>query len=363
MENLDIAKNWSQKLGLAMSELFGKPDQFFGQGKHFALLDGVGASFSLSVAQNGVDNPTNPASWAWSANLKKHVWVDTVLQKVTVTSVARPASPEPYTVNDVNSNLDRFLEYLSGDRQSPKATVVDFLLRRLDYYRETARSLSQVNEPDLLATQTLLLFMAQMTEPKSNNIDDLVAIYKLPPEDAAQMRQLLDKPVPYGFDTVPPDEFQFHCGIAIRHAGDAIFQRATAQLVFSPQFQLFTGHQTAQYGTSDSLQNGGYFTPPGLARSLAEAAIQGKTDAAILRICDPTCGSGVFLAEIVRALDRAGYKGSIELVGRDISPYAVQISLFVAQSAARDLTLLESTSILCKVTHLQQYRLGISILY
>jgi adenine-specific DNA-methyltransferase len=337
MKDLDIAKNWSQKLGLAMSELFGKPDRNFEQGKHFALLDGVDASFSLSVAETSFDNPTNLASWAWSANLRKHVWVDTEHQKVTVTSVARPAAPEPYTVKDVSSNLDRFLEYLSGDRQSPKATVVDFLLRRLDYYRESARSLSRVEQPDLLATQTLLLFMARMTESKNISTDELISNYKLPSENAAQMLQLLDKQLPYGFDTTPPDEFQFHCGIAIRHAGGAIFQRATAQLVFSPQYQLFTGGQTAQFGTSNSLQNGGYFTPPGLARSLAEAAIQGKTDATILRICDPTCGSGVFLAEIVRALDRAGYKGSIELVGRDISPYAVQISLFVAQSAARDL--------------------------
>ncbi|MDI1236657.1 MAG: N-6 DNA methylase [Polaromonas sp.] len=337
MEKLDIAKDWSQKLGLALSGLFGTPDRHFGLGEHYALLDGVGASFSLSVAQSSTNDPRNPASWAWSANLRKHVWVDTQSQKVTVTSVARPESPEPYSISDVNSNLDRFLEYLSGDRQSPKATVVDSLLRRLDYFRESARSLGQVEQPDLLATRTLLLFMAQLTEPGDTSIEELAEIYHLPLECVEQMSRILEKALPYGFDISPPENFQLHCGIAIRHAGGAIFQRATAQLTFSPQYQLFTGRQTAQFGAPDSLQHGGYFTPPGLARSLAEAAIQGKTGGNLLRICDPSCGSGVFLAEVVRALARANYAGRIELVGRDISPYAVQIARFVALSAARDL--------------------------
>lgn len=327
---MPLEQSWSSKLGLALSHLFGQDEKPFLQGEHFALLDGVTASFSLSISD---DEPSMDApAWAWSAHLRKHVWVEGG-SNVHVSSVARPHSaPEKYSLSSVGSNLERFLEYLSNDRQSPKETVVDHILTDLDHLRE--RALIKRGDADgTLALRAFLLKVARGMEPELAPAK-LAELYCLNTGDASDIEQLLQEG-----GLFPPSEatsLELHHGVAVRHAGGAIFQRATAKLTQLAQLDLFSGSQVISSGPSTSLRQGGYFTPPGLARSLAEAAIIDKLDRPQLRVCDPACGSGVFLAEVLRALQRKGYVGRVELIGRDILDHAIEIARFVVKCAAND---------------------------
>jgi type I restriction-modification system DNA methylase subunit len=329
---IPLEQGWSSKLGLALSHLFGEVDQPFegGGGQHFALLDGVTASFSLSISD---DEPSAFApAWAWSAYLRKHVWVEKD-DYVFVSSVARPQSePEKYSLRSVEANLDRFLEYLSNDRQSPKETVVDQALANLDHLRQLAFT-QRDDAESTLALHAFLLKVARSIDPNLPP-PELAEKYALNTDNARDIEQLLqDSALDFGAND---STLRLHYGVAVRHAGGAIFQRATAQLTQLPQGDLFSGTQAFTIGPSASLRQGGYFTPPGLARSLAEAAIVDKLNRSYLRICDPACGSGVFLAEVLRALQRNGYRGRVELIGRDILDHAIEIAKFVVKCAAND---------------------------
>ena len=262
----------------------------------------------------------------------KHVWVEGDAN-VFVSSVARPQSaPEKYSLSSVGTNLDRFLEYLSNDRQSPKKTVVDHVLTDLDRLRQLAFSQRGDGE-STLALRAFLLKVARGID-STLPLPELAEKYALNTDDARDIEQLLQDDV-LSLE-VDDSALELHYGVAVRHAGGAIFQRATAQLTQLAQIDLFSGTQTFATGPSASLRQGGYFTPPGLARSLAEAAIVDKLNRPRLRICDPACGSGVFLAEVLRALQRNGYRGEVELIGRDILDHAIEIAKFVVKCAAND---------------------------
>jgi adenine-specific DNA-methyltransferase len=55
-----------------------------------------------------------------------------------------------------------------------------------------------------------------------------------------------------------------------------------------------------------------------------------------LTVCDPACGSGVFLHEVLRALRRCNFSGELVLIGQDISPVAISMAKFVMHCAVRD---------------------------
>ena len=75
-------------------------------------------------------------------------------------------------------------------------------------------------------------------------------------------------------------------------------------------------------------QLGAYYTPPGLARTLADLAIADHLHKPEIRIVDPACGSGIFLCEVLRALERHNYQGHVDLIGLDVSATAIAMAQF-----------------------------------
>src|SRR6478672_4114048 len=43
---------------------------------------------------------------------------------------------------------------------------------------------------------------------------------------------------------------------------------------------------------------------------------------------DPACGSGIFLCEVLRALERHNYQGHVDLIGLDVSATAIAMERF-----------------------------------
>jgi len=92
-------------------------------------------------------------------------------------------------------------------------------------------------------------------------------------------------------------------------------------------------------------------TPIGLARSLAEQAINGLTadSGSALVILDPACRSGTFLIEAVAALARAGWNGSLKLVGYDVSPTAIAAAKFALACVVREHAMLNIIEVDLKI--------------
>jgi 2-polyprenyl-3-methyl-5-hydroxy-6-metoxy-1,4-benzoquinol methylase len=331
---MSIANIWSQRLGLALNPFFGYRDSPFGNsGNHHALLDGVTASFSLSTNLTEDPDPKTVANWAWSANLTKHVSI-TADQRLYVASAYRPDKLESYSFSEIENRLEEFLQFLSNDRKAPKKTVIDLIVSNLLEYRKAATN-ANASDRDLEAVQALLTQLS--LDMFRGDTQAAVSTFELNPHALSLYYSLYPRILNSIESTNSSfDSFDFQSGVAIRHAGGAIFQQATTKLIMMPQLDLFGGGQTATLGIPDSLKYGGYFTPPGLARSLAESAIKNKLHLPEIRVCDPACGSGVFLSEALRALQRQSYQGRVTLVGQDISAVAVEIAKFVTKCAALD---------------------------
>ena len=116
--------------------------------------------------------------------------------------------------------------------------------------------------------------------------------------------------------------------LAIRHASGAIFEEAHNTFVTSGPDLFDYVMPTA---TVFPKQSDVHFTPPAIARSIAEQALRGLTDLHARRslvLADYACGSGAFLIEMIRALERSNYRGSILVIGTDTSTIAVKTARF-----------------------------------
>jgi hypothetical protein len=129
------------------------------------------------------------------------------------------------------------------------------------------------------------------------------------------------------YDVLRPD-FQ----LVLRHASGAVFQDAHLEVNNSPTLWLpgFEMPSTVS-ATATPKDTGIYFTPPALARTLAEEATTDFSNALDrpLVLFDPACGSGELLKECLRLLKLRGYSGRIRAVGWDRSPVAVDMARFV----------------------------------
>jgi hypothetical protein len=126
--------------------------------------------------------------------------------------------------------------------------------------------------------------------------------------------------------------------LVLRHASGAVFQDAHLEVQISPTYWL-PGFERPGIVDTKAVPNeaGIYFTPPALARTLAEEATRnveavGKRP---LQLFDPACGSGELLKECLRLLRLQQYPGEIHLLGWDKSPASVDMARFVLAWEAR----------------------------
>ena len=120
----------------------------------------------------------------------------------------------------------------------------------------------------------------------------------------------------------------------MRHAAGMVFQEAHADLLTEPlEPQLFGLAPVPDRAKRTQL--GAYYTPPGLARNLADLSISDHLHKSRIKIVDPACGSGIFLCEVLRALERRGYQGEVELIGFDVSASAIVMANFALEYGGR----------------------------
>lgn len=315
MTTLQIAESWSQRLGLARSPLLGVARD--AELNHHALLDGVDGSFSLS---GGPIDVTAALDWTWSSQLGTHVTLEDSV--VIARQVATRAPALRFKREQVEGNPEAFLSQIMAKRIEPPVDVVQHIVGCFRSHRHAA-AIAGLNAEEAL--DTFLAIMAEQIEGQDAVAPPLgveAGAPRLPPEHEDRLREELRYSRLAGRHA--------ELALTMRHAAGMVFQEAHAELLTEPLPPQLFG-LTPVPGRASRAQLGAYYTPPGLARTLADIAIADHLYKPAIKIVDPACGSGIFLCEVLRSLERRGYSGNVELIGLDISSSAVTMARFALQ--------------------------------
>ncbi|MBK8161026.1 MAG: SAM-dependent DNA methyltransferase [Rhodospirillaceae bacterium] len=300
------------------------------------MLDGGYGTFALSTSEEDLWRQGDPAAWAWSSDIPHHVTV--TVNRVAVVRWDRPNEPRIFERGGVERSLIKFYSYLTDDRLRSNKSVVDHLLGLFRRIRSLSHAAGIADE------RTTDIFVATLAGMIAH--EEVLGH----PERFGLAPDVLD--LQASLDSVglaaAQDEIsrasgslsllKLHPALAVRHAGGQLFQEAHFELLRAPNsLDLF-----GLIGAPDvkvSSRGGTHYTPPALARSVVEQALGALGHIHTrkqLTICDPACGSGAFLHEVLRALRRSEFKGQLVIVGQDISTAAIAMAGFVLHTALRD---------------------------
>lgn len=338
-KDLSSSNYWAKRLGLAPAPLFESYESI--PGSHSVLLDGGFGSFALSVSNNGTLDSRTAADWCWSSNVPHHVTVTD--RKVAVVRWDK-TTPELLTRSSVERQLDRFYEYLAADRVQSNQRVAEHMMT---LFRRVRSLVADAGIDDDRSIDAYLAFLAHVIERSGGS--DHAAPHRHPeqqyelPRDGQDLLQSLSQSGIEHLCEFATDRSESPLGLAlapnlvVRHSASEVFQEAHFQLLRTSRPDLFGYVMPA---ASQRITRGStHFTPPPLARSIAEQALAQLPDLATrerLTLLDPACGSGSFLHEALRSLRRCGFDGQLVLHGRDISHPAVAMAQFVLAAARRD---------------------------
>jgi hypothetical protein len=327
-----IPTSWSKRFGLAVSPLF-EQSEISDAESHYIFLDGGPGTFALTISEEEVWRENTAANWAWSSDIAHHVTLTS--DKVAVVRWDRPRDTTLLSRSSVDRNLDDFYKFLTTDRLNSTQSVVYHLLR---LFRRIRSLVADAKIPDDKSSEIFLLCLEKLIvgdtefDPKFSALSDIQDLYESLDSGglAAALRDAKQNEASFGMLRLYP-------ALAIRHAGGLLFQEAHFELIRAPSLDFFgyIGDPEVQ----QKGRGGTHFTPPALARSIVEQVLRAIPDLknrSELRVCDPACGSGVFLHEVLRALRRINFVGRIMLVGRDVSPIAVSMAKFALNCAIRD---------------------------
>lgn len=324
------AKEWGTRLGLTATHLFG----FEGQdatGEHLALLNGVKGSFLLSKVARNQDQSgvADYNSWSWSSNIRHHV---TICENSVFVSSPSMRGRDQLSLDQVDRQLEKFFSYLEADKVNFRVSVADHLLGTLRRHLAAPRNAIGTAVPRFEAF--LALLADELFDESSGQTQDFFAL-------ASMDANIIDA-ISSSYRAQFRDELRIEAvtnmrlslPLALRHAGGALFQETHAELVGSDQLTLFGLPEASK--KSINLASGAYYTPPGLARAIADIALGPHLDRDAISILDPACGSGIFLCEALRSLQRVGFSGRVKVIGLDIDPNAVAMARFSLACASLD---------------------------
>tara|TARA_R100001132_G_scaffold27390_1_gene32915 strand:+ start:1517 stop:3979 length:2463 start_codon:yes stop_codon:yes gene_type:complete len=330
------ANNWASHFGLAVAPLFSS-SEIEAPASHSVLLDGGFGSFALSVGEAADEHRDQFKSWAWSSNLAHHVAVNDTHVRV---SRWDKADAEVLTRASVEKRLGAFYKYLIADRVRSNQRVTDHLL---DLFRSMRSLIADAGRDDNSSILAFLTFIERVSLPDGQALPLDMQGGSFP-EGYELLQSLSSSSLANLWERATQSEvfssyLELLPRLAIRHAGSEIFQEAHYEFLRAPTPDLFGYVGPVQTGTT--TRGGAHFTPPALARSLCEQTIPQISNISTLReltILDPACGSGAFLHESTRTLQRMGFNGRLHLIGRDISQPAISMAEFTLRYAMRDWT-------------------------
>ncbi len=296
--------------------------------ERYVLLNGTNGNFCLDFIGE-VDLNTQRAT-AWSCDVGHYVTCTG--ESVVVNRWDKLAPEENYSARSVIAQLHQFHRHLEKTAPDRSRRIVVHVLRIFHRIR------AAIGEEDNgLRSLRILLYLLGSAAAEHDRLSerDLEA-WGLAPETVelsqtiaeATWRPLYNDLLGVGrYDVLRPD-FQ----LVLRHASGAVFQDAHLEANNSAAFWL-PGFELPATVDANAVPSGTgiYFTPPALARTLAEEATSHlrHVDGRPLLLFDPACGSGELLKECLRLLKLRGFVGRVRAVGWDRSPAAVDMARFV----------------------------------
>ncbi|MBS1852457.1 MAG: N-6 DNA methylase [Acidobacteria bacterium] len=296
--------------------------------ERYVLLNGTTGNFCLDFV--GQIDPNSQRATAWSCDVGHYITCRD--ESIIVNRWDRQGPEESYSSRSVIAQLHEFHRHLEKTAPDRSRSIVIHILRVFHRIRAV------VGEQDngLRSLRVLLHLLASAAAGYDRLLDADLGLWGLTPEivepsqaiTEATWRPLYNDLLGVGrYDVLRPD-FQ----LVLRHASGAVFQDAHLEANNSPAFWL-PGFELPATVNAKAVpsETGIYFTPPALARTLAEEATTDIQNAAgrPLVLFDPACGSGELLKECLRLLKLRGYLGKVRVVGWDKSPAAVDMARFV----------------------------------
>jgi hypothetical protein len=362
---------WARALGLVSVPMFGRLREEENPGTHAVLLDGSRTSFSLTIDDAGrwVDSP-DPLNWSWSSNLNHSLVIDPHANRLVVRRWDRPDDMHSLPIPDA-IDAAKIIETFPIDPPARASTVVGKMTELFRIVRHNVENL-RGKEVDLIRIFNALLvwadasFRGKIDEAEKRGPTTLFPVLEIlhrrglidfGPADVSDAVQnlpigdLIDGLLSRDRITnllLDPDLF-------IRHATGVVYQEAHIELTRRPfgpdeheyvQQRLFDNFSLEATRPSGQPQRDAHFTPPSLARALAQEAIREMRSMRRLpsqiKVLDPASGSGVFLTETLREFfeipDAAGSR--LSLRGMDKSEISCIMTTFCLQRTALDASLL-----------------------
>jgi adenine-specific DNA-methyltransferase len=316
---------WRVALGLLPVSLRAS-DENCGQ---YVLMNGTSGNFCLDFVGHG-DSTTHRAT-AWSCDVGHYV---TFANDVVVHRWTKGATEERYSRQSVIGRIHDFHRYLERSAPDRTQSIVAHVLRIF-------RRIRAVENDGHRALRALLHLLASCASGQNRLSDTEFPSWGLAPETADVTKSITDATWQPLFNDLSGigryDIFRPDFSLVLRHASGVVFQDTHLEAERTSQLS-FPGLEVPVTIDPNSVPTdaGAYFTPPALARTLAEEAI--RNHAAIntpLFIFDPACGSGELLKECLRQLRSNQSVGHIRILGWDKSQSAVDMARFVLSWEAR----------------------------
>lgn len=349
-----IADHWARALGLVEVPMFGKVRPNDAE-RHSVLLDGMRASFAISVADHAL-LADDRLSWTWSANLNHLLAIDAKKEVMFLRRWDSPGSIRHFRLPQRKSAASDLLAQIEGSAPPKEADVILHLLRAFRQIRDSVHdplhSIRVLNAL-LLGTEAVLFKQVDAEQWYScrtvgEAIDALpqllgdTAELQLVPE---QVRSKFVGSLPRQLAT--PDRItgrMLRPDLLLRHASSQLYQEAHLAIERGPQIGLFSN---VLGGAGDNekyrgqLQRDVRYTPPSLARMLVQKAISNCHNLEHRKkivVLDPACGSGVFLVEALRELVMRFQDIDVEVRGMDVSPVSCAVARFCMNRTRHELS-------------------------
>jgi len=315
MRNLTDINKWQKNFGLLPTHLNPTVSD-----STYLMLNGSYGNFCLQIGDEQF-SPEEYYSKSWSVNTKHFVHVNS--DKVKVFDWAKKR-PEEIKLEQVESNFDKFYNYLLTKVYRTENDVIPFIVNIFQQFRNI--TLEKADPAEALNLLFVLLISIEENYTKIDTEKWNISSYHIPNGFEGFSKQLRN-----GYnDNIP------QLDLILRHIAGTLFQEAHKQVLhFNPQRDLFGGVSNELTFKSTSYTSV-HYTPQYLARSIVENSIKLlDLSQEKISIFDPACGASEFLLEALKQLKEKGFAGKVEVVGWDTSSSAVQVSNFLLQYQKR----------------------------
>src|SRR5215469_10782781 len=320
--NLRDIDHWQRRLGLIAVPLDPSSKD------RFVMLNGARGNFCLDLRPDAESSQAR--SVAWSADVGHYVHVQdghVSVQRWDLSDFARPT----YSARRVASEPEGFQSYLERDEPSREHSIV----RHLTAAFGIVRRLTHAKAPSIEPLGAFLVLIACAIEGATTRElsaeqwgleeADLEIAGTISADDWKGLIAFVEA----GLESL---SLRPHLDYTLRHAAGQVFQEAHYMAEPWGPTQLRFGQSLPEPARSKrrAATPGVFFTPPYLARALAQQAMRALGPSAPGAVVfDPACGSGEILREAVRQISATDFRGSVTLRGWDVSPIACKMARFV----------------------------------